>query len=525
VTPRRYRILAGWLSVAVVLIGVLYGTWVAGGMDSYGYISQADRWRAGRVTVAEPEVDAMPWPAAIDTVVEIGYVAGPDRRSSVPYYAPGLPLLMALAAIAGHCAMFWVVPLTGGLLVASTFAIGRRVHSDAVGLVAALFVATSPAMLFLLTAPMSDVPAAAFWALAIALVAGRDVDARRSAAAGLAASVAILIRPNLVPLAAVIGLYLASRRQLKPVLAFSLAAIPGCLAIGFLNHAWFGSAFRMGATQADVFSWQHALPNLARYPLWFVQTQTPVAILGILALVMPLRRFWPTPEAQRSARFFAAIAIVTLLIHLFFLPLDDWWYLRYLLAAWPGIFIGLAAVLATVWNARHPWTRIAGVALAAGLCIYGLRVASTRGAFTNGPPERRYVEAARLLQQHTEADAIVLASQHSGTARYYGGRMTLRYDRVAEDWLDRVAAWFESRGRHVYVLLEEWELNRFRERFAAGNRLGALDVKTVFVSQSGGPLVHLFDLRQPAADIPAPIVPASLKARCDAPATAGIPLR
>jgi hypothetical protein len=525
VSPRRYRILATWLTIAVVLIGVTYGTWVAGGMDSYGYVSQADRWRSGQLVVPEPIVDSLPWPNAIDTLVQIGYVAAPDRRSSAPYYAPGLPLLMALASFAGHCAIFWVVPLSGGLLVASTFVIGRRIHSDAVGLVAATLVATSPAMLFLLTAPMSDVPAAAFWALATALLVGGPISNRGAVAAGLAASIAILIRPNLVPLAAILALYLVSRRLVAPVVAFSLAVLPGCLLMASLNHAWFGSAFRMGATQADVFSLQHALPNLARYPKWFVQTQTPLAILGVLALAVPLRRVWRTTEAARTAAFLAPVVVVSLLIHIFFLPLDDWWYLRYLLAAWPAIFVGLAAVLATLWNGTRPWMRPAGVAVAAALCIYGLRTASTRGAFGNGPPERRYVEAARLLQDKTEPDAVILAMQHSGTARYYGGRMTLRYDMLAEDWLDRAAAWLEARGRQPYVLLDAWELDRFRQRFAAKNRLGALNVKTVFISQSGGPLVYLFDLRRPAADVPAPIVPASLEARCDAPASAILPLR
>jgi len=41
------------------------------------------------------------------------------------------------------------VPLTGALLVWTTFLLGRRVQSDAVGLAAAWLVATSPTFLIM----------------------------------------------------------------------------------------------------------------------------------------------------------------------------------------------------------------------------------------------------------------------------------------------------------------------------------------------------------------------------------------
>ena len=80
--------------------------------------------------------------------------------------------MAAAKAIAGHCAMFLVTPLSGALLVWITFAIGRRLDSDALGLAAAWLVATSPAVLAMLVSPMSDVPAAAFWAVAIYFTLG-----------------------------------------------------------------------------------------------------------------------------------------------------------------------------------------------------------------------------------------------------------------------------------------------------------------------------------------------------------------
>ena len=131
---------------------------------------------------------------------------------SHPIVGPGLPLLMAaMKGVAGHAALFLVVPSLPVLLIWATFAIGRQLGSASLGLSAAWLLATSPAFLTMSKEPMSDVPAAAFWALATWKVLD---DSRFSKAlAGLAAAMAILIRPNLVPLAAVLGVWMLARQR------------------------------------------------------------------------------------------------------------------------------------------------------------------------------------------------------------------------------------------------------------------------------------------------------------------------
>ena len=107
--------------------------------------------------------------------------------------------------------MFWVVPLSTGLLVWSTFIAGRRAVSDAAGLGAAWLVATSPTVISMAKSVMSDVPAAAFWALSIGCVLRPSV--LSSVGSGVAASIAILIRPNLLPLGLWIGAWLLWRER------------------------------------------------------------------------------------------------------------------------------------------------------------------------------------------------------------------------------------------------------------------------------------------------------------------------
>src|SRR6185503_18061167 len=112
------------------------------------------------------------------------------------------------------------------------YLIGARLAGPLIGAAAAILVATSPPILFQLIRPMTDVPVAAWWTLAWAAVLRPS---RRAAfAAGLAASFAILTRPNLAPLAAVFvawlwwqGRYEGPAQQTRSrVIAFLLGVIP-----------------------------------------------------------------------------------------------------------------------------------------------------------------------------------------------------------------------------------------------------------------------------------------------------------
>ena len=182
--------IAAALAAIVVATGLQWNTRVAAGSDAYGYVSQADLWLRGDLHIDQPFGAAVPWPLARWTFTPLGYRPEPDGYRIVPQYSPGLPLLMAgFKLMAGQCAMFWVVPICGGLLVLATYAIGRRLGRPIVGLAAAWIVATSPTQLFMLMAPMSDVPAAAAWAVAVACALGQTPAS--AGAAGLAAAIGV----------------------------------------------------------------------------------------------------------------------------------------------------------------------------------------------------------------------------------------------------------------------------------------------------------------------------------------------
>ena len=113
------------------------------------------------------------------------------------------------------------------------------------GLAASALVATSPAMLFMLIAPMSDVPAAAAWAVAVASVLADTMAG--AALAGLASALAILIRPNLAPLAALLAAWMVWRHGARPrALVFTLVASIGAVGVAVVNARLYGSPLASG---------------------------------------------------------------------------------------------------------------------------------------------------------------------------------------------------------------------------------------------------------------------------------------
>jgi 4-amino-4-deoxy-L-arabinose transferase-like glycosyltransferase len=220
-----------------------------------------------------------------EALVPLGYNLAADRESMVPIYAAGLPLVMALfERLGGPAAVFWVVPLLGGVAVGSTWLLARLVAGRLAGALAAVALAASPAFLLQLTAaPMSEVPATAWWTLALALLFSRRAGA--APGAGLAAGLAILTRPNLVALALVAAVLLLWRARGSPLrrrrlLLFCGPVVVACLAVAAINDRQYGSPLESGYDVRGLYGFEHALPNLVHYPVLRSAMQTPAIWLA-----------------------------------------------------------------------------------------------------------------------------------------------------------------------------------------------------------------------------------------------------
>ncbi len=469
------------LAIVTVAAGVRWGAMVAGGADSYGYVSQAGYWQRGSVVVQEDVIRPSPWPGAALTWSPLGYRPSPNHPDAiVPLYAPGLPLLMALGqVIAGFCGAFFVVPLCGGLTIWLTYLLGRRVF-DAPGIAvwSAGLVACSPVFLYQLMNAMSDVPVTAAWMLALVLVLSS-----RPFSAGLAMSAAIAIRPNLAPLSAVLVIWLAiveTRRSGSSAAAFvcarfSAGVAVSVLGIGLFNARVYESAVMSGyGTTSDLYALGYFFTNVRQFAVWTADVETPIVALAALFFVIP--GMLPPARIPHARLLLGGSLLVVLLSYVFYQPFDVWWYLRFLLPIWPILMLLTAASLESI--ARR-WMRPVysiAVAIAVVLCAWhGVRTAIDRSAFDLGRSERRYVDVARFVASHTEPDAVILSVQHSGSLRLYADRLTLRYDALDPLWLDRAVAYLESIGRRPYYVLDGGEVDAFRQRFGANNRTGTLD--------------------------------------------------
>jgi hypothetical protein len=363
----------------------------------------------------------------------------------------------------GTNAVFIVVPLAAAFTGWLTFVFARRATDDVAAATAACLFACSPVLLYQAVQPMSDVPATLL--CVAALTATARGDRAGQIAGGVCASLAVLTRPNLV-LAIVPLLWLLPDR--RALVRWIGAAVPAAFALAVLNGVRYGSPLSTGYGSAgDLFSTAHVTANLSRYSRWFVETQSPLAVLAVGA-----------PWAFRGDRIRTRLAIVSLAStalviapYLTYTVFDDWWYLRFLLPVLPVLLVYAVAVTLRV---VPPRARIAAaVGLAAVLGVWGVSVAAERHVFELQRLESRFALAGATAARDLPSDAVVLAVQQSSSIRLYAGLPTIAWGGVPQDGLDALVASLQSSGHRVFAALEDAEAQPFRDHFV-GQRCGGL---------------------------------------------------
>ena len=467
-------------ALAVLVVGVQNGTFAAADTDPYGYVSEADAIAHGALRIEQPFARSMPWPDAEATFAPPGWEPGTTGGFIVPAYPPGLPLVMAaFQRVRGRIAVFYVVPFLGALAVWVTGRLGSNIHGPYTGAFAAVLLATNPIFVHQVVQPVSDVPATAWWTISLALLIRHSSIALFGA--GLAASMGIVTRPNLVPVGAVLGLFLVqlavradqqSRRAAVARLAFFVAGVlPGCLAIAFINQYLYGSPLRSGyAPFHELFAWGNAIPNLNLYPRWLLERQPFIYV----ALLAP----WAARRTAKHIWLLLTVPAVVLLSYLFYIPFErgEWGYLRFLLPGYPSLLVLAVAVsleIVTRITRRTPWRAVIVVTAFTGLATWQAR--QVGGAFATRVSERRYVDVGRYIAAIMPHEAVFISGLHAGTIRYYSNRLTVRYDLLPPRWLDEAIKVLTARGYHPYIALDEGEESIFRRWFDQLSDLAQFD--------------------------------------------------
>lgn len=468
-TARLDRVLVVVAATWTLAAGVQFGTYASGGADSYGYVAQARLLLQGQLTDRIVVPANFTWPDVERTLTPLGFVMGTAPRTIAPQYPPGLPLLLAPLAAFSERAIYLLVPVCGALLVWLTYRLGVLLESSTVGAVAAVVLACNPTVLYQVVQPMSDIPAAACW-LASLIVAVRGTT-RAGAAAGAIASLAILIRPNLAPLAVVVAagsIFRGAASGRWTRLGVFLASLaPGVLALGWIQEVRYGSPLASGYGRlSDAFSVQNIVPNLARYPRWLSETQTWFIWLALAAPLWIVRRA-RAPLPAWLALVLAVAVWCAYLPYAYFHP-EEWHYTRFLLPALPVMLVFASGVACWALQALPAGLRTLAVfVLLGGLAGSGLSSARSHGAFVLRDQERKYPAAGEFVRGRLPAATFVLAAQHSGSIRYYAGRQTLRWDLLSPADLHRVIAAVRANGYTPVLVVDAGEYEAFRARFAA----------------------------------------------------------
>jgi hypothetical protein len=454
-------------ALALAAFAVVRGTWAVGGSDSACYALMAKAFASGSLQPQSTLADA-PWPNAPLTLAPGGFIPSPIHAgAAAPICAPGMAVVTApFAAIFGRDAIFWLTPIAGFVLVLSAFAIARQLAGGMAGATAAILTATSPIVLYQVVQPMNDILTAALWLSALA-VGGSHLTV------GLLIGIAILVRPNLAPLAIVLAMipfiqHGTRERQIRGLLVMIAGSLPGVVALLWLNRALYGSVAGSGyGNAAALFAVSHIRANLSNYSRALFQTQH---VMPLVALLAP----WVFVGVKRQgALLLLAFVAVVLAIYSLYSPFPEWWYLRFLIPAIVALVI-LASAVSVHLLSRASMGGVIPIA-AVVLGIIGARAAGDRQAFELQRMEGRYRATANLVHDRLPASAVLITVWQSGSVRFHADREIVMWESLDPAWLDRALTWLRSQQLQPYVLLERREEPEFRARFRGQSQIGGLD--------------------------------------------------
>lgn len=456
-------------AAAIVLVVLAYTVFLvrhisphAGGADSSGYLHSARLLSRGELTApARPVPGRTATEFGLHSHAPLGFIARADLRL-VPTYPTGLPLqLWAAATVAGwaHAVMFLNISLSlasGGLL----YALARHLQIRpllAAGGVALLW--ACPLFVFSALQPMSDLAALA-WSLATLFCALRARDNWHWAlGAGASLGIAVLVRPTNLLL--VLPVAIAVGWRPRSWLALGLGGVPAAAFLFFYNWRVYGSAVATG--YGDVrgsFSVDYALHNFAHFARWIPALLSPLVLLAIVTPFIAVGR-------RRGSLALGAWLVGLIGFYGFYFHSGEaWWYLRFILPAFPALILLALLVLERVGEALA-WRRrviaLMGAALVLALVLPWKQIPP--GEVLNiEPGERSYPDSARWAQQNLPPNAAVFCMQVSGAFFYNTDFLLVRWDQIQPAGIAKLLPALSHAQRPIYAALFAFETTEALER-------------------------------------------------------------
>ncbi len=454
-------LVVGFLAYAVFL--ACFSASFAAGSDASGYFNSARLLGEGRfhapmrVPAGHSHIEY-----GYMTFQPLGFIFDEHSPRMTPTYPTGLPLHLLVASwFAGwrHAATVVNIfaALGSGLIL---WGLARRLGLTAgwatLGL-ALLWI--SPLSLYASLQPMSDL-LALLWSLAALAAALRSREHWCwSLLAGVAVSLAVLVRPTnallLLPLALAFGW------NYRHYLLCVLGGLPGGIFLGYYNWKAYGSPLTTGyGDVSTAFSTGFVLHNLAHFARWIPALLSPLVGAALAA---------PFISAVRRREFAVLGLWAVLLIGVYafyYHSSETWWYLRFILPAFPALLLAALVVFQRLGQLipSTRWARPLFVAVLAFGVVWQVRLSRRLDVLNIPIGEAYYWDAANRARQALPPESAIFCMQLSGALYFYTPFMLIRWDQVVVAKLPDLLAALRVEKRPVYAVLHDFESREARER-------------------------------------------------------------
>jgi hypothetical protein len=482
-----FRTVSAILLAAYAVFLAAHFAAVPAGSDSSGYFNTARLLAEGRLATPLRGIEGFaassPW-----VFTPHGFTPEGAQPGLTPTYPTGLPLHYAAgAALLGwHWGPLAVAVLASVATVLLTFLILRELGiGRELAVAGAAAIAVSPLFLFVSFIPMSDVPTTAWLALAVlgALRARNSVG--WAVTAGLAFSVAVVIRPTTVVLAPAFALLLGG---LRPIAWAGIGAIPGAAWQAFTGIVLYGGVLRTGyGAFGDSFGWAYLVPSWRNYVMTFPSV-LPLALVA--ALLVP---WWPWRRRIREWLALGLLAAGLLLFYSFYnVTKDVWWYLRFVLPVFPVLI-----ALALVWVqgfleyrkiftdvGRKAWI-VPALVIAASL-VPSVLWSRKQHVLMMKSFQEPYAAAGEWARANLPKGSAVAAMHLSGTLYFYTDSPIVRWDLISAGDVAALSRTLTASGRSLYAMVHPFEGDADLRAHFPWRWEKVAEVEGVVVLRSGG---------------------------------------
>lgn len=459
---------SGWPRAGIFLLAACFAGYAfflacysasyASGSDASGYFNSARLLSEGRF-FAPLRVPAGHGHTefGLMTFQPLGFIVEENQPRMAPTYPTGLPLhLLAVSWITGWRHAATLVNVFAALGCGVVFlGLARRLGLTAGWAAAGLALLwLCPLTLYASLQPMSDL-LALLWSLT-ALYGGlrsRD-DWRWSLLAGGATALAVLVRPTDGLL--VFPLILALGGGFRRYLGLALGGLPGAVFFCYYNWKAYGSPLATGyGDVSTAFSPAFVPHNLAHFARWLPVLLTPLVCAVLAApFVAAVRR--------RELAVLGLWAGLLIGFYAFYYHSGEtWWYLRFILPAFPGLILIALVVLQTGWlRLTSPLgARVALAAVLAFGAIWQARFTRQLEVLGIALGEAHYLDAANWARGHLPPESALFCMQVSGAFYFYTPFLLIRWDQALAARMTELFALLQQQKRPVYAVLYDFEKN------------------------------------------------------------------